>query len=171
MNFDGLLTTIVLSALVLIFGSILRRSANLRLHFWFIAWTLILIHCVVQWLGILGFSDTANTIVVVDTLVCAGTAFLCALCSITQRHYLFLVAAVFAVPASAYCGLVYSGVTSPWLLSSLILIAAAGVITVNIVAGERGKPLWQIVVASLLGAASSSLPFSSDNLSGASCSC
>ena len=98
MDFDGLLTTIVLSALVLIFGSILRRSANLRLHFWFIAWTLILIHCVVQWLGIPGFSDNANDIVVVDTLVCAGTAFMCALCSITQKYYLLLVAAVFVVP-------------------------------------------------------------------------
>jgi hypothetical protein len=154
MNFDGLLTTIVLLALVLIFGSILRRSANLRLYFWFIAWTLILIHCVVQWLGIPGFSETANEIVVIDTLVCAGTAFLCALCSIAQRRYLFLVAAAFTVPACAYCALVYSGVTSPWLLLSLILIAAAGVIGVNILAGERGKPLWQNIVASVLGVAS-----------------
>src|SRR5271156_2532367 len=105
MNFDGLLTTIVLSALVLIFGSILRRSANLRLHFWFIGWTLILIHCVVQWLGIPGLSATGNAIVDVDTLICAGTAFLCALCSITQRHYLVLVAATFAVPTSIYCAL------------------------------------------------------------------
>jgi diguanylate cyclase (GGDEF)-like protein/PAS domain S-box-containing protein len=153
MNFDGLLTTIVLSALVLIFGSILRRSANLRLHFWFIAWTLILIHCVVQWLGIPGLSATGNEIVVIDTLICAGTAFLCALSSITQRHHLILVAATFAVPTSVYCALVYSGVTSHWLLSSTIIVACAGVIGVNIAARERGKLLWQLIVASLLGAA------------------
>ena len=77
MNFDGLLTTIVLSALVLIFGSILRRSANFRLHLWFIAWTLILIHCVVHWLGIPRIGPMGNDIVALDTLVCAGTAFLC----------------------------------------------------------------------------------------------
>jgi diguanylate cyclase (GGDEF)-like protein/PAS domain S-box-containing protein len=108
---------------------------------------------VVQWLGIPGVSDTVNTIVVVDTLVCAGTAFLCALCSITQRHYLFLVAAAFAVSNSAYCALVYCGVTSHWLLSSLILMGVAAVLTINIVAGQRGKILWQVVVASLLGVA------------------
>jgi diguanylate cyclase (GGDEF)-like protein/PAS domain S-box-containing protein len=153
MNFDGLLTTIVLSALVLIFGSILRRSANLRLHFWFVAWTLILVHCVVQWLGIPGFSKIAHKIVVVDTLACAGTVFLCALCSIRQRHYLFLVAAVFAVPSSAYCALVLCGITSHWLLSSIILAATAGVVAVNIAAGERGKLLWQVVIASLLAGA------------------
>jgi diguanylate cyclase (GGDEF)-like protein/PAS domain S-box-containing protein len=153
MNFDGLLTTIVLSALVLIFGSILRRSANLRLHFWFIAWTLILIHCVVQWLGIPGLSATGTEIVVIDTLVFAGAAFVCALCSMTQRHHLILVAATFAVPTSAYCALVYSDVTSHWLLTSTIIVACAGVIGVHIVAGERGKLLWQVTVVSLLGAA------------------
>jgi diguanylate cyclase (GGDEF)-like protein/PAS domain S-box-containing protein len=153
MNFDGLLTTIVLSALVLIFGSILRRSANLRLHFWFIAWTLILIHCVVQWLGIPGFSDNAKEIVVIDTLICAGTAFLCALCSITQKHFLLLIAASFAVPTSAYCALVLCGVTSHWLLSSTVVVSCVGVLTANIVAGERGKLLWQLVVAVLLGGA------------------
>src|ERR1700722_10660402 len=151
MNFDGLLTTIVLSALVLIFGSILRRSANRRLHFWFIAWTLILIHCVVQWLGIPGFSRGANDIVSVDSLICAGTAFLCALCSITRIYYLLLVAVSFAVPSCAYGALVLSGVTSPWLLSALIVTAGGGAVAVNFAAGERGKHLYQVVIVVLLG--------------------
>ncbi len=148
MNFDGLLTTIVLSVLVLIFGSILRRSANLRLHFWFIAWTLILIHCVVQWLGIPGFSATANTIVVFDSLLCAGTAFLCALCSITKKYYLLLVATTFAVPTCAFGALVLSGVTEPWLLSALIVAACVATVAVNVLAGERGSNLYQVVVVS-----------------------
>jgi diguanylate cyclase (GGDEF)-like protein/PAS domain S-box-containing protein len=151
MNFDGLLTTIVLLALVLIFGSILRRSANLRLHFWFIAWTLILIHCVVQWLGIPRIGPLANEIVVLDTLVCAGTAFLCALCSINDKHYLLLVGAVFGLPSCAYCALVVAGVTSPWLLSSIIVLCAAAVIGVDLVAGERGMHLVQTVAALLVG--------------------
>jgi diguanylate cyclase (GGDEF)-like protein/PAS domain S-box-containing protein len=151
MNFDGLLTTIVLSALVLIFGSILRRSANRRLHFWFIAWTLILIHCVVQWLGIPGFSSTANDVVSVDLLICAGTAFLCALCSIAKKYYLMLVAVSFSVPACVYSALVLSDVTSPWLLSALIVTAGVGAVAVNIAAGERGKHLYQLVIVVLLG--------------------
>jgi diguanylate cyclase (GGDEF)-like protein/PAS domain S-box-containing protein len=151
MNFDGLLTTIVLAALVLIFGSILRRSANLRLHSWFIGWTLILLHCIVQWLGIPGVGPLGKEIVTVDTLVCAGTAFLCALCSITQKRYLILIGAVFGLPWCAYCALVLAGVTSPWGLSSLVAISCLGAIAVDLAAGERGGRLLQVIAGTLIG--------------------
>jgi diguanylate cyclase (GGDEF)-like protein len=151
MNFDGLLTTIVLLALVLIFGSILRRSANLRLHFWFIAWALMLIHCVVQWLGIPGAGPLTNEIIVADTLVCAGVAFLCSLCSSTQKHSLILIAAVFGLPICTFYALFISGVRSPWLLSSLVVVAGVGLITVDFMAGERGALLTAVIAANLVG--------------------
>ncbi|HWZ52581.1 MAG TPA: EAL domain-containing protein [Granulicella sp.] len=147
MNFDGLLTTIVLAALVLIFGSILRRSANIRLHLWFIAWTLILIHFVVVWLGIPGLGPTANEIVGVDMLVCAGTAFLCALCPVTLKRHLLLLSIALSLPGCAYCTLVLAGATSPWLLSSLVLVGCFGVIGMQIVAAKRDAYFVYTLVA------------------------
>jgi diguanylate cyclase (GGDEF)-like protein len=117
MNFDGLLTTVVLVALVLIFGSILQRSGHAGLRFWFLGWTLILIHVLVQWLGLPFAGPAAQTIVVLNMLLLAGAAFLISLIPAPRfRRGMIACAAVFGVTASVYTALVVVNVTQPWLI-------------------------------------------------------
>jgi len=117
MNFDGLLTALVLGALVLIFGSILRRSGHAGLRFWFLGWTLILIHVVVQWLGLPFASQESQTVVVIDMLLLAGAAFLLSLIPTPSfKPAMILCAVMFGVSASLYSALVIIGITQPWLM-------------------------------------------------------
>jgi hypothetical protein len=108
----------------------------------------MLIHCVVQWLGIPGAGPLTNEIIVADTLVCAGVAFLC---SSTQKHRLTLIATVFGLPICTFYALFISGVRSPWLLSAFALVASVGLITVDFMAGERGAILTAVIAANLVG--------------------
>ncbi len=131
MNFDGLLTTLVLGSLVLIFGSILRRSGHAGLRFWFLGWTLILIHVLVQWLGLPFANDAARTIVVLDMLLLAGAAFLISLIPAPCfRGVMIAAAATFGVTASMYTALVIVGITQPWLIWPLF---AAGAVSLGVV--------------------------------------
>jgi diguanylate cyclase (GGDEF)-like protein/PAS domain S-box-containing protein len=117
MNFDGLLTTVVLGALVLIFGSILRRSGHAGLRCWFLGWTLILFHVVVQWLGLPFLNPQDQAIVVIDMLILAGAAFLVSLIPGSRhRRVMIACASIFSLTGSLYSGLVIAGVTLPWLI-------------------------------------------------------
>uniref|UniRef100_A0A7V4XRN8 EAL domain-containing protein n=1 Tax=Acidobacterium capsulatum TaxID=33075 RepID=A0A7V4XRN8_9BACT len=125
MNFDGLLTALVLGALVLIFGSILRRSGHAGLRCWFLGWTLILIHVLVQWLGLPFASQQIQTIVVLDMLLLAGAAFLMSLIPEPRfKPVMSLCAGIFGVSASLYCALLISGIPHPWLLWPLFAASA-----------------------------------------------
>ena len=129
MNYNGSLSTITLGLLVVIFGSILRRSADDRLRFWFIGWVMILVHFLVQWIGIAHVSAEIDEAASIDALVLAATAFLVASSSACeQRGKTFLVAASVGLPACSICTLVVLGHDSPWLLTGVSLVAAPGIV-------------------------------------------
>jgi diguanylate cyclase (GGDEF)-like protein/PAS domain S-box-containing protein len=158
MNFDGLLTALVLGALVLIFGSILRRSGHAGLRCWFLGWTLILAHVLVQWLGLPFASQQMQTIVVLDMLLLAGAAFLVSLIPEPRfKPVMSLCAIIFGVSASVYCALLILGITLAWLLW-MLFAASAGSLGITLLYGlqhhrRRDRLIQRLGVAAAAAAA------------------
>ncbi len=154
MHVHDLPPVILCGMLVLIFASILRRTAHSELRFWVFGWAFIFVHFAAQLLASSTHGPAWPTIVSLDALLLAGTAFLLSLFPRQRRTHLSIGgAALYAFAGSGYLAMVAAGLSSPSLLWTLFSLAAAGLAATTLCAASRRDLLPNLLGLAAIGAA------------------
>ncbi len=147
MNIQAL-NILLLSLLVLVFGSILRKRSTGQMQFWFIGWLLVLLNHIANVVAqIPGFATRTITSLQLCTLELTGVFFVVAVsfvCANTLHRW--VLTASISVPALIYTNAVVFGFDSS-SLSLLLVIAAIGGILATIWAHYRRLTSYVLAVS------------------------
>jgi diguanylate cyclase (GGDEF)-like protein/PAS domain S-box-containing protein len=135
---NALLDILILGLLVLVFGSIYRKRASVRLRYWIIGWAFILLHFAVLLLNpASNFWICFDTSIILATLDLGGVAFLLAATRARMGpNKGSRIITLLCAPPLAYIFLTQYGVQNTPLLIGLILAQAAATVVAT-------RMLWE----------------------------
>lgn len=127
-----LLDLLIIGLLVLLFGSIYRKHATVRIRFWLLGWLFVLIHFGLLLIPVTTPSDGNLLAAVVESaLVLSGAAFVLSSSLVWERGRRFVLpAAVLSFPSVAYITIVSLWNAPAPLLIALAVLVHAGLILV-----------------------------------------
>jgi diguanylate cyclase (GGDEF)-like protein len=144
------LNILLLSLLVLVFGSILRKRSTGQMQFWFIGWLFVLLNYIAHLMSAY-FSSSTRVVssMEISTLELTGVFFVVAVsnvCSDTLRRWILTIC--ISVPALLYTNSIIWGFNSK-PLSMLVLLAAFGGVLGVVWAHYRRASAYVLVISGL----------------------
>jgi diguanylate cyclase (GGDEF)-like protein/PAS domain S-box-containing protein len=158
------ISAVIVGLLVVIFGSVLRRSSDDRLRFWFLSWVMLLIHSLLQWWG---RGRTAH-VLATDAMALAGTVFYMAVSPVCKdRRSTLVLALTYGIPAVVYCTLAAADLHAPWLLLAIVSVTVPATLWLHLRSDvDRSYILAKTLVLLIAGALIGVFTYTGDNKAG-----